>query len=93
MLPQESWMDIKVLKAQGILQRAVAKMLRVHRDTVRRVWDEGEPRRYRRGSRVSKLDGFKEHLLSRLRSHPGLRATRLCREIRGHGFAGGDERR
>jgi hypothetical protein len=37
-------MDIKVLKAQGYSQRAVAKMLRVHRDTVRRVWDEGEPR-------------------------------------------------
>ena len=69
-------MDIKVLKAQGYSQRAVAKMMRVHRDTVRRVWDEGEPRKYRRDARASKLDGFKEQLLSRLGSHPGLRATR-----------------
>jgi transposase len=91
MLPQESWMEIKVPKAQGYSQRAVARMMRVHRDTVRRVWDVGEPRTYQRRPRVSKLDGFKEHLLSRLGSHPGLRATRLFREIRGRGFAGGYE--
>jgi transposase len=45
MLPQESWMDIKVLKAQGYSQRAVARRLGVRRDTVRRVWDECEPRK------------------------------------------------
>jgi len=84
-------MDIKVLKAQGYSQRAVAKKLGVHRDTVRRVWEESEPRKYQRGPRPSKLDGFKEHLLMRLGSHPGLRATRLCREIRERGFAGGYE--
>src|SRR2546427_718349 len=91
MLPQESWMDIKVLKAQGYSQRAVAKILGVHRDTVRRVWEETEPRGYRRGPRPSKLDGFTEHLRSRLGSHPGLCATRLFREIRERGFAGGYE--
>lgn len=84
-------MDVKVLKAQGYSQRAVAKMLRVHRDTVRRSWDESQPRKYRRGRRASKLDAFKEHLLSRLTSHPGLRATRLFREIEGRGFVGGYE--
>jgi transposase len=84
-------MDIKVLKAQGYSQRAVARKMGVHRDTVRRVLDEGEPRKYRRGPRASKLDGFKEQLLSRLGSHPGLCATRLYREIRGRGFAGGYE--
>jgi transposase len=91
MLPQESWMDIKVLKAQGYSQRAVARKLGVHRDTVRRVWHESEPRKYRRGPRRSKLDSFKDHLLSRLGSHPGLCATRLYREIRERGFAGGYE--
>jgi transposase len=91
MLPQESWMDIKVLKAQGYSQRAVARKLGVHRDTVRRVWDESEPRKYQRASRASKLDGFKEQLIARLGSHPGLRATRLYREIRGRGFTGGYE--
>ena len=84
-------MDIKALKAQGHSQRAVAKLLGVHRDTVRRVWNESEPRRYRRAPRPTKLDGFKEHLESRLRSHPGLRATRLYREIRERGFTGGYE--
>jgi hypothetical protein len=52
-------------------------MMEVHRDTVRRVWDASEPRKYRRAARASKLDGFKEQLLTRLASHPGLRATRL----------------
>lgn len=84
-------MDIKVLKAQGYSQRAVARKLGVHRDTVRRVWDEGEPRRYHRAPRPTKLDDFKEHLLSRLDSHPGLCATRLFREIRDRGFSGGYE--
>src|ERR1700752_384469 len=91
MLPQESWMSVKVLKAQGYSQRAVAKKLGVHRDTVRRVWDEGAPSHYERGPRPSKLDGFKEQLLARLESHPGLRATRLCREIQERGFEGGYE--
>jgi hypothetical protein len=57
-------------------------MMGVHRDTVRRVWDASEPRKYRRAARASKLDGFKEQLLTRLASDPGLRATRPYREIR-----------
>lgn len=84
-------MDIKVLKAQGYSQRAVSRKLGVHRDTVRRVWDESEPRKYRRGPRPSKLDSFREYLVSRLGSHPGLCATRLYREIRERGFSGGYE--
>jgi transposase len=89
MLPQEWWMDIKVLKAQGYSQRAVARMMGLHRDTVRRVWEEAEPRRYRRRPRPSKLGSFEEYLRSRLASHPGLRATRLYRELRGRGYVGG----
>lgn len=81
-------MDIKVLKAQGYSQRAVATMLGVHRDTVRRAWAEGQPRRYERAPRPSKLDPFAGHLESRLAAYPGLRATRLFREIREQGYAG-----
>jgi transposase len=91
MLLQESWMDIRALKAQGFSQRAVARRLGVHRDTVRRVWEESEPRRYRRKPGPTKLDGFKEHLESRLGSYPGLCASRLYREIRERGFSGGYE--
>ncbi len=49
-------MAFRVLKAQGYSQRAVARMKGVHRNTVRRVWGEGEPREYRCGPRASKLD-------------------------------------
>lgn len=71
-------MDIKVLKALVYSQRAVARMMG-HRDTVRRVWDESEPRQYRREVRASKVDGFREHLLSRLgtvKANPGVRPSR-----------------
>jgi transposase len=88
MLRQETWMDIKRLKAQGYSQRAVAAMLGVHRDTVRRVWDEAKPRRYERAPRPTKLDAHKAYLESRLAAHPGLRAIRLYREIREQGYAG-----
>lgn len=81
-------MEIKGLKAQGYSQRAVAAMLGVHRDTVRRAWDEGQPRRYERPPRPSKLDPYRAHLESRLQAYPGLRATRLFREIRELGYAG-----
>jgi transposase len=88
MLRQEMWMEIKVLKAQGYSQRAVAAMLGVHRDTVRRAWDEAQPRRYERAPRPSKLDPYRAYLEGRLRAYPGLRATRLYREIREQGYAG-----
>jgi len=44
-----------------------------------------------RRPRVSKLDGFKEHLLSRLGSHPACERRGFSREIRGRGFDGGYE--
>jgi transposase len=49
-------MDIKTLKAQGHSQRAVARILGLHRDTVRRVWDEATPHKYQRRPRPTKLD-------------------------------------
>lgn len=76
---------------EGNSQRAIAKKLGVHRDTVRRVWDECVPRRYSRPRRPSRLDSFVEHLKARLTAYPGMCATRLYREIRQQGFTAGYE--
>ena len=75
-------MDIKALKAQGFSQRAVARLLGVHRDAVRRVWNEEVPRPYQRAPRPTKVDAHREHLEARLKAAPGLCATRLFREVR-----------
>jgi len=84
-------MDIRALKAQGFSQRAVAKLLGVHRSAVRRVWNEEVPRPYQRAPRPTKVDGHKEHLGARLLAAPGLCATRLFREARARGYSGGYE--
>jgi transposase len=91
MIRQETWMDIKTLKAQGYSQRAVARVLGVHRDTVRRVWDETTPQKYEREARPTKLDLYLEHLKARLGATPELRGVRLFREIRERGYSGGYE--
>jgi transposase len=91
MVRQETWMDIKTLKAQGHSQRTVARILGLHRDTVRRVWDEAIPRKYERKPRPTKLDSYLEHLKARLGACAGLRAVRLFREIREQGYSGGYE--
>jgi transposase len=91
MLRQESWMDVKALKAQGFSQRAVSRMLGLHRDTVRRVWAEEVPQPYRRAPRPTKVDPHKEHLQARLAGTPGLCATRLFRELRERGYGGAYE--
>lgn len=84
-------MDIKALKAQGFSQRRVARLLGLHRDTVRRAWGEEVPRRYERRPRPTKLGEYWEHLEARLKAAPGLCATRLHREIQGKGYGGAYE--
>lgn len=84
-------MDIKALKTQGFSQRAVSRMLGLHRDTVRRAWAEEVPRPYRRAPRPTKVDPHKGHLQARLGATPGLCATRLFRELRERGYDGAYE--
>src|SRR5262245_23637595 len=91
MLRQETWMDIKSLKAQGCSQRTVARILGLHRDTARRAWDETTPSRYERVPRATKVGPYQSYLENRLRACPHLRAIRLCREIQAQGYSGGYE--
>jgi transposase len=74
-------MDIKALKAQGFSQRAVARLLGVHRDAVRRIWSEDVPRLYRRPPRHEvDAQGAHRHGWERR-----LAVTRLYREVRERG--------
>jgi len=84
-------MTILDLHRQGLSATAIARQLGIDRKTVRRYIARGmEPPAYRSGPRrVRRTDAFLSYLRERLEAYPGLTATRLLRELRERGFAGG----
>jgi len=91
MLVAEEAVEIRVLSRQGKGVRAIARMLKVSRNTVRRyLRSEGLPR-YRREPRASKLDSYKQYIDQRVKAAAPdwIPATVLLRELRALGYAGG----
>jgi transposase len=91
MLVAEEAVEIRVLSRQGKGVRAIARMLKVSRNTVRRyLQSEGLPC-YEREARPSKLDPYKQYIEERVKAAvPDLiPATLLLRELRGLGYIGG----
>ena len=91
MLVAEEAVEIRVLSRQGKGVREIARMLKVSRNTVRRyLRSEGLPR-YRRESRASKLDSYKQYIDRRVKAAAPdwIPATVLLRELRALGYAGG----
>jgi transposase len=91
MLVAEDAVEIRVLSRQGKSIRAIARMLAVSRNTVRRyLRGEGLPR-YERKGRPSKLDQYKEYLAARVKAAAPdwIPATVLLREMRALGYLGG----
>src|SRR5271166_5290631 len=91
MLVVEEAVEIRVLKRQGKSVRAIARMLAVSRNTVRRyLRSDGLPH-YERGARPGKLDQYKQYLAERVKAAAPewIPATVLLRELRTLGYAGG----
>lgn len=92
MLTQESLVEIHVLHRQGHSIRAIAKALRVSRNTVRKyLRDIAKTPTYKeRPERASKLDPFKPYLMQRISAAKPdwIPATVLFREIQQQGFTG-----
>lgn len=90
MLIEVEAMEIEALLKQGMGVREVARRCGVSRNTVRRVRDEGARRRYRRGARASKLDGFTDYIRQRLAAAAPdwIPATVIQREITERGYRG-----
>jgi len=84
----EEWVDIKSLYKQGLSIKAIARRLKISRNTVRKALREGPPR-YERPQRASKLDQFKDYLIQRLTDFPELCAITLLEEIKALGYTGG----
>lgn len=76
---------------QGLSKAAIARELKVSRQTLYR-WlkeGEGEPGQSERRRKQSKLDDYKGIIKSRLAAYPKLSAKRLYKEVRKAGYEGG----
>jgi len=93
MLTGEEVMEIRISHRQGKSIRAIARDLKVSRETVRRYLREPdrEPGYGPRMPRPSKLDPFKDYIRTRIREAAPRRlpATVYLREIRVLGYKGG----
>jgi transposase len=90
MLVAEEAVEIRVLRRQGKSIRAIARMLEVSRNTVRRyIRRQGLPH-YERDARPSKLDSYKHYLAERVKAAAPdwIPATVLLRELMALGYAG-----
>ncbi len=79
------------LHRQGLRVSAIARRLRLDRKTVRKYIERGlEPPSYGpRKPRARRLEPFERYLWQRVAAYPGLTASRLLREIKELGYAGG----
>ena len=76
---------------QGLSVSAIARRVGIDRKTVRKYIERGlEPPSYGpRKPRARQLEPFEAYLRQRVVAYPGLTGSRLLREIREHGYAGG----
>jgi transposase len=89
MLSMEGWATIRYLHAQGKGIRAIAKELGIARKTVRHALRAGGPPKYERTKRPNpKLDPFCP-AIRELYYRKHLIGSRILREIRAKGYAGG----
>src|SRR3990170_1049513 len=69
--------------------KEIVRRTGLSRNTVRRAWRAGEPPRYRRPPRPSKLDPFREEIHRLLRSDARLPGKRIRELLEEQGYAGG----
>ncbi len=91
MLVAEEAVEIRVLRRQGKSIRAIARMLAVSRNTVRRYLRGAGLPHYAREARPSKLDDYRPYIAERVKAAAPewIPATVLLRELRARGYPGG----
>ena len=82
---------IHQLREEGLSISAIARRVGMDRKTVRKYLKAGltAPSYGPRAPRAQLLDPYRSYLRERVTAYPGLRATRLLREIRALGYPGG----
>lgn len=81
------WSEMKERHRSGMSISQISRDMGCDRKTVRKYVRADAPPGYARKGGGSVLDPYKDHLRTRLASHP-LSAAKLCREIKGQGYAG-----
>jgi transposase len=96
--PPETVHDVVLLARQGMSRRAIARALKVSRNTVREVLTAHGVKRTRKHSvlekkpqsrRPSKLDQHRGKVDELLKAFPDITAQRIFEELKAAGFAGG----
>lgn len=88
MLDMEGFLMLRDLFNEGLSISEIARKTGHSRGTVRKyLVSEVPPTPQKRSKRASKLDGYKEYIISRLHDYP-LSAKRIYREIQERGFTG-----
>jgi transposase len=89
MITQEVWMDLQALARQGDNFSQIGALVGLDRRTVKKHLQTFRPPVYRRPGRTSKLAPFRPLIEQWLARAPGLRASRIHRDLRTHyGFPG-----
>jgi transposase len=89
MITQEMWMDLNALARQGYNFSQIGALVGLDRRTVKKHLQGAQPPVYWRPPRPSKLDPLRPLIAQWLARTPGLRATRIYRDLRTHyGFPG-----
>jgi transposase len=88
MLSRHRVFEIHRLKDEGYTNRAIARNLKIGRNTVRRYLDNPEKTFTPRKKRVSKLDPFKPFIDECLKKDPFVSAPVLLRKIKAQGYLG-----
>lgn len=88
MLRREEWVDIVAAHNRGISIKEICRKNGLSRNTVRKAIRSDKPPEYSKRE-PSKLDPYKDYLISRLTEYPGLSAKKLFDEIKAMGYEGG----
>lgn len=90
MVGVEQWAEIRRMYFVGRVSiKEIVRRTGLSRNTVRRALRSGEPPRYRRPPRPSKLDPFREEIDRLLRSDARLPGKRIRELLEEQGYAGG----
>jgi transposase len=90
LLGVQEWAEVRRLHlVEGVAIKEIVRRTGLARNTVRSALRCGEPPRYRRPPRPSKLDPFKEEIHRLLRTDPRIPGQRLRELIAELGFEGG----
>jgi hypothetical protein len=89
-LAVELWAEIRRLYfVEKRSNRAIHRLMGVHRDTITRVIEAETPPRYVRAASGSKLDAFKDWICEQLQADPSIPSLRLREMAVELGYEGG----